>query len=150
MTGVQAGETACPTKAHQGNKGRTASPITYLPTARIVNESGIIGPRPGPRPRPPPPGPRPDPPGAPPGGGGGGGAGAAVGAGGGAYSAVIVRIRLFFVSIVMVFAPGMVCTTCSATKLVGLFSLTIETVPSPAELNASIMAGLKPAPSVPA
>src|ERR1700736_6879197 len=98
-------------------------PVYYLPTTRIENESGNIGPR----------GPRPAGPagGAPP-------AGGVAGAGGGPYSAAIVRMWFFLVSSVSVFAPGMVWRSCSTSKLVGLFSLTMVMVPLPWELNASL------------
>src|SRR6185369_5075260 len=111
-------------------------PVFYLPTTRIENESGSIGPRAGPRP------PRPCG-GAPPAGG------AAGGGGGGPYSAAIVRIWFVFVSSVSVLAPTIVWRSCSTAKLVGLFSLTIVMVPLPCELKASIVAGLKTTPSEP-
>ena len=48
-----------------------------------------------------------------------------------------------------VFPLTLVCTVCSTSKLVGLVSLMTVSVPSPCELNASIVAGLKAAPSTP-
>src|SRR6202140_5303571 len=72
------------------------------------------------------------------------------GAGGtGPNSAVIVRIWLVFVSRVSTFARAGVATVCSTEKLVGEFSCTTVSVPSPCELKASIVAGLKVAPSDP-
>jgi hypothetical protein len=56
---------------------------------------------------------------------------------------------LVLVSSVQVLARGIVLTVCSTTKLVGLFSLMMVSVPSPWELKASMVAGLKPPPSVP-
>ena len=41
----------------------------------------------------------------------------------------------------------MVCSVCSTSKVVGLFSLMIVSVPFPAELKASIVLGLNTAPS---
>ena len=66
------------------------------------------------------------------------------------YSAVISRMCSVFESNVSVFARTGVVTVCSTTKLVGLFSLITVTVPSPWELNASMVFGLNTAPSVPA
>ena len=60
------------------------------------------------------------------------------------------RILFVFVSNVEVLAPIIVCTVCSTSKLVGLFSFTMVSVPSPCELNASIVDALKTAPSTPA
>src|SRR5437867_6621295 len=76
----------------------------YFPTARIENEPGTTGPRPG---RPP------------------------VGAGfaGAPNSAAISRILPVLLSRVKVFALGIVVTVCSTTKLVGLFSLMTVRVP---------------------
>ena len=45
--------------------------------------------------------------------------------------------------------PDLVGTVCSTAKLVGLLSLMMVSVPSRCELNASIVAGLNPPPSVP-
>src|ERR1019366_7903298 len=115
---------------------RSSVPPSYLPTTRIENESGNIGPRAGPRP------PRPCG-GAPPAGG------VAGGGGGGPYSAAIVSMWFVFVSNVSVLAPAIVWRSCSTAKLVGLFSLTIVLVPLPCELKASIVAGLNTAPSEP-
>ena len=61
----------------------------------------------------------------------------------------IKTIRLFLVSSDEVLQPGLVCTVCSTAKLVGLFSLMMVSVPSRCELNASIVLGLNPPPSVP-
>src|SRR5580700_2465391 len=97
----------------------------------IEKEPGTAGPRP-PRPRP-----------------AGGGAGLTGAGGGGPYSAVISRIRLVLLSSVKVLAPTGVATVCSTAKLVGLFSLMTVRVPSPCELKASIVLGLKVAPSTP-
>src|SRR5439155_4720246 len=94
----------------------------YLPIMRIVNEPGIGAPR---APRPPP--------------GGGGGAGP--------RSSLMVKMRFVLLSNVIVRAPFIVWRFCSTSKLVGLFSLTIVSVPLPCVLNASIVAGLNTAPS---
>ena len=61
----------------------------------------------------------------------------------GAGSVVINRIRLFWVSKVQVLARDLVCTVCSTSKLVGLFSLMMVSVPSPCELKASRVFGRK-------
>jgi len=53
------------------------------------------------------------------------------------------------VSRVQTLARSGVATVCSTTKLVGEFSLTMVSVPSPAEAKASMVAGLKVAPSTP-
>src|ERR1700722_2457690 len=45
---------------------------------------------------------------------------------------------------------GLVWTVCSTTKLTGLFSLTIVSVPSTCELDVSFVFGLKIAASTPA
>src|ERR1017187_862976 len=78
-----------------------------------------------------------------------GGGASAGGAGGGPHSAGLISTWLVLVSIVSVLAPRMVVTFCSTTKLVGLFSLMTVKVPSPFELKASMVLGLKVAPSVP-
>ena len=70
-------------------------------------------------------------------------------AGTGPYSAVMVKIRSVFVSRVSTLARAGVGTVCSTAKLVGEFSLMTVSVPSPCELNASMVAGLKVAPSQP-
>jgi hypothetical protein len=57
---------------------------------------------------------------------------------------------LVFVSRVSVLACAGVGTICSTRKLVGESSFTTVNVPSPFELRASIVAGLKIAPSHPA
>ena len=62
---------------------------------------------------------------------------------------VIKMIWLFLVSKVQVLARDFVCTVCATSKLVGLFSLMMVNVPSPCELNASMVAGLNPPLSVP-
>src|SRR5208283_2123994 len=83
---------------------------------------------------------------------GGGATGAAAGAGGagaGPYSAVMSSRWPVLVSRVMVLARTGVVTVCSTTKSVGEFSLMTVSVPSPWELKASIVAGLKVAPSQP-
>src|ERR1017187_3973803 len=69
--------------------------------------------------------------------------------GGGVNSPVIEKIWFVLVSTVIVRAPSFVCAFCSTSKLVGLFSLMTVSVPSPCELNASIVFGLNPAPSTP-
>src|SRR5512146_1912513 len=66
-----------------------------------------------------------------------------------ARSVQIRTMRLFFESSEQVLHPALVSTFCSTAKLVGLFSLMIVSVPSRWELNASIVFGLKPPPSVP-
>src|SRR5438093_3883860 len=96
----------------------------HLPIMRIVNEPGIGAPRP---PRPPP--------------GGGGGADP--------RSSLIVKMRFVLLSNVIVRAPFIVCRFCSTSKLVGLFSLTIVSVPLPCVLKASMVEGLNTAPSDP-
>src|SRR5665213_70701 len=63
-------------------------------------------------------------------------------AGIGPYSAPMVSTWFVFVSSTMVLAPSIVCSRCSTTKLVGLFSLMNTIEPSPAVLMASIVAGL--------
>src|SRR5450759_5963915 len=75
---------------------------SYLPTTTMEKESATIWPRPPPR---------------PPAGGG------VAGAGGAANSAVISRILLVLLSRVRVLARTGVCTVCSTTKVLGLFSL---------------------------
>ena len=64
-------------------------------------------------------------------------------------SVVIKMMAFFLVSSVQVLARDLVCTVCVTSKLVGLFSLMIVRVPSPWELNASMVFGLNPPPSVP-
>ena len=61
----------------------------------------------------------------------------------------MVRIWLVFVSRVNTLARCGVATVCSTEKLVGESSFTTVSVPSPCELKASIVAGLKVAPSDP-
>src|SRR4029077_4942990 len=104
---------------------------TYLPTMMIVNEPGIAAPRPAPRP--------PAAGGVPSGGGGGGGP----------TSDAIAKRRPVLLSNAIVRAPfdDHVFRSCSTSKLVGLFSLTIVIVPFPFVLNASMVAGLNAAPS---
>src|SRR5260221_8629189 len=58
-------------------------------------------------------------------------------------------MRSFFESSEDVLQPGLVCTVCSTSKLVGLLSLMMVRVPSRCELKASMVLGLKPPPSVP-
>src|SRR5215467_16225987 len=96
----------------------------------IVNDPGID---PGPRPRP----------------GAGGGAPAGGGGGGGAGSEAIANRWPVLLSNAIVRAPfdGHVLRSCSTSKLVGLFSLTMVIVPFPCVLNASIVCGLNAAPS---
>src|ERR1700693_1939105 len=113
----------------------------YLPITSIWKECGIIGAR-GPRIQAGAPGGGPPARGAAP-------ATWAAAAGTGPNSAVIVRIWLVFVSRVSTFARAGVATVCSTEKLVGEFSCTTVSVPSPCELKASIVAGLKVAPSDP-
>src|SRR6478752_4920714 len=97
----------------------------------IVNEPGIAGPRPAPR---------------PPAGGGVPGGG---GGGGGPTSDAIAKRCPVLLSNAIVRAPfdGHVFRSCSTSKLVGLFSLTMVIVPLPCVLKASIVAGLNAAPS---
>src|ERR1700730_7559875 len=97
---------------------------SYFPIIRIVNEPGTDVPW-GPRP--------------PPGGGGGAGP----------RSWLIVKMWLVLLSNVIVLAPFIVSRFCSTSKLVGLFSLTTVSVPLPCVLKASIVEGLKTAPSDP-
>src|SRR5204862_7823445 len=80
---------------------------------------------------------------------GGGALPAGGGGGGGPVSDAITNKRPVLLSNVSVRAPfdGQVFRSCSTSKLVGLFSLTIVIVPLPCELNASIVAGLNAAPS---
>src|ERR1017187_7379126 len=67
----------------------------------------------------------------------------------GARSVQIKTIWLCLVSSEQVLQPCLVCTVCDTAKLVGLLSLMMVSVPSRCELNASIVAGLNPPPSVP-
>src|SRR5947208_11848050 len=103
-----------------------------MPTMMIVKEPGIAAPRP----------PRPPGGGVVPGGGGGGG---------GPVSDAIANKWPVLLSNAIVRAPfdGQVFRSCSTSKLVGLFSLTMVIVPLPWVLNASIVAGLNAAPSEP-
>src|SRR5581483_6385939 len=113
------------------SRGRCAySPVIYLPTMMIVKDPGIAAPRPAPGP----------PAGGVPAGGGGGG---------GPTSDAIAKRWPVLLSNAMVRAPfdGHVLRSCSTSKLVGLFSLTIVIVPLPCVLNASMVAGLNAAPS---
>src|SRR5580698_3282964 len=89
----------CVRRSTRGLPTDPVMPTIYLPTTRIENVPGTICPRPG---RPP-----------------GGGAGAAV------NSAVIRNSLPVLLSSVNVFARGAVCSVCSTTKLVWLFSFTI-------------------------
>ena len=84
---------------------------------------------------------RPGPPGVPAGGDGGGGA----------ASDAIANKWPVLLSNAIVRAPfeGHVFKFCSISNPVGLFSLRIVIVPLPWVLNASIVAGLKAAPSEP-
>src|ERR1019366_145114 len=118
-----------PARARFFERPRTSWSDDYLPTTTMEKVSGTIAPRPPPRPP---------------------AAGGAVGAGGAANSAVISRMLLVLLSRVRVLARTGVVTVCSTTKVVGLFSLITVSVPSPCELKASMVAGLKTAPSVPA
>src|SRR5260221_10101756 len=104
---------------------------TYWPTMMIVKEPGIAAPRPARGP--------PAAGGVPAGGGGGGGP----------TSDAIAKRRPVLLSNAIVRAPfaGHVFRSCSTSKLVGLFSLTMVIVPLPCVLNASIVAGLNVAPS---
>src|SRR4051812_36931554 len=97
----------------------------------IVKETGIAAPRPAPRP--------PAAGGVPAGGDGGGGP----------TSDAIAKRRPVLLSNAIVRAPfeGHVFRSCSTSKLVGLFSLTMVIVPFPCVLNASMVAGLNAAPS---
>src|SRR5947207_11156737 len=98
----------------------------------IVKEPGIAPP---PRPPRPPPA--------------GGGVPAGGGGGGGAASDAIANRWPVLLSNAIVRAPfeGQVFRFSSTSKLVELFSLTMVIVPLPCVLNASIVAGLKVAPS---
>src|SRR3954462_7377111 len=98
----------------------------------IVKEPGIAAPRP---PRPP----------------AGGAVSPGGGGGGGAISDAIAKRWPVLLSNAIVRAPfdGHVFRSCSISKLVGLFSLTMVIVPLPWVLNASRVAGLKAAPSEP-
>ena len=62
---------------------------------------------------------------------------------------LIVRMWFVLLSNVMVRAPFIVSRFCSTSNVVGLFSLTIVSVPLPCVLNASIVDGLNAAPSDP-
>src|SRR3954454_7782523 len=97
----------------------------------IVNEPGIAGPRPAPRPP------------------AGGGVPAGGGGGGGLTSDAIAKRWPVLLSNAIVRAPfdDHVFRSCSTSKLVGLFSLTMVIVPLPCVLNASSVAGLNAAPS---
>src|SRR3954469_15114361 len=97
----------------------------------IVKEPGIAAPRPAPRP--------PAAGGVPAGGDGGGGP----------TSDAIAKRRPVLLSNAIVRAPfeGHVFRSCSTSKLVGLFSLTMVIVPLPWVLNASSVASLNAAPS---
>src|SRR6476469_150110 len=97
----------------------------------IVKEPGIGGTRPAPRPP------------------AGGGVPAGGGGGGGPTSEAIAKRWPVLLSNAIVRAPldGHVFRSCSTSKLVGLFSLTIVIVPLPCVLNASMVAGLNAAPS---
>src|SRR3954471_18011691 len=98
----------------------------------IVKEPGIAAPRP---PRPP----------------AGGAVSPGGGDGGGPISDAIAKRCPVLLSNAIVRAPfdGHVFRSCSTSKLVGLFSLTIVIVPLPCVLNASIVLGLNTAPSDP-
>src|SRR5690349_24182337 len=91
----------------QQSHGAYAPPFLYLPTSRIENDPGTIGPRP---PRPP----------------GAGAAAPAGGAGGAPYSAAMMKMCPVFESRVSVLPPVIVCSVCSRTKFVGLFSLMMD------------------------
>src|SRR5438874_8531850 len=97
----------------------------------IVKEPGIAAPRPAPRPP------------------AGGGEPAGGGGGGGPTSDAIAKRWPVLLSNAIVRAPFdcHVFRSCSTSKLVGLFSLTMVIVPLPCVLNASIVAGLNTAPS---
>src|SRR5258705_12061406 len=97
----------------------------------IVNEPGMAAPRPAPRPP------------------AGGGVPAGGGGGGGPTSDAIAKRWPVLLSNATVRAPfdGHVFRSCSTSKLVGLFSLTIVIVPLPCVLNASIVCGLNAAPA---
>src|SRR5205823_437204 len=127
-----------PCRVAQTRLGRLAR--NYRPTTRISRSDGPPLSRP---PRLPPPG--------RPASGGGVGAAAVSAFGGevGEGSVVIRTIWFFFVSSVQVLARDLVCTVCSTSKLVGLVSLIMVSVPSPCELKASMVAGLNPPLSVP-
>src|SRR3954470_11465457 len=96
----------------------------------IVKEPGIAAPRP---PRPP----------------AGGAVSPGEGGGAGPSSDAIAKRCPVLMSNAIVRAPfdGHVFRSCSTSKLVGLFSLTMVIVPLPCVLNASIVAGLNTAPS---
>ena len=80
----------------------------------------------------------------------GDGAEPGAGVGGDPNSAPISNTWPVLVSSVSVFALTIVLTVCSTVKLFGLSSLITVRVPSPCELNASMVSGLNPAPSTPA
>src|SRR6476469_8642557 len=82
---------------------------------------------------------------------GGGGVPAGGGGGGGPISEAIAKRWPVLLSKAIVRAPfdGHVFKSCSTSKLVGLFSLPMVIVPLPCVLNASIVCGLKTAPSDP-
>src|SRR5207342_425239 len=105
----------------------------YLPTMMIVKEPGIAAPRPAPRPP------------------AGGGVPSGGGGGGGPISDAIAKRCPVLLSNASVRAPfdGHVFRSCSTSKVVGLFSLTMVIVPLPCELKASIVEGLNTAPSEP-
>src|SRR5215472_9876119 len=105
----------------------SSTPTYCFPIIRIENDPGIIGPRGG-RPA---------------------GPGGASGAGG-PYSAAIVKRWFVFVSSARVFAPFIVSSVCSTSKLVGLFSLMNVIVPAFSALIASIVFGLNATVSTPA
>src|SRR5579871_2089783 len=110
-----------------------------LPTWMIWKEWGIIGAR----------GPRAHAGGPPAAGGAAGDAVCGEAAGTGPNSAVIRKMWPVLLSRVRVLARAGVGTVCSTWKLVGESSLITVSVPSPCELKASIVAGLKVAPSHP-
>src|SRR6185295_2239321 len=83
---------------------------------------------------------RPPPGGVVPAGGGGGG---------GPVSAAITKRCCVLLSKVIVRAPTIVSRFCSTSNVVGFFSLMMVIVPLLCALNASIVTGLKAAPSEP-
>ena len=103
----------CTTRSLNGGEVPAAAPACYLPTMMIVKEPGIAVPRPAPRP--------PGDGGVSPGGGGGAGP---------TSDAIAKRWPvLLWNAIVRAPFDGHVFRSCSTSKPVGLFSLTMVIVP---------------------